>query len=315
VVRDDETWESVSQGMSGSLKAGQCYAFSVWLCRSEKYLSRRSYGGDSLFDFTHPAVLRIFGGKTFCEEGELLAESDPVVDHQWHQYVFKFEPIRDYRYITLQAFYKTPVLTPYNGHILVDHCSPIVRVPCSENDVTKVFEEPEEKPVQPVNSKPAPVSPPVTNTKHATPKTPAPTSNVPVDDAKPKLLDELDRQKLHEGKTIRIERLYFKADSSRIEEESYPVLDEIAQFLINNPDIIIEIGGHTNTKPSPEYCNQLSTARAKSVMDYLIDAGVPKEQLQYKGYGKTQPLVPNDTYSRSAQAKNQRVEIKVLKLG
>ena len=109
--------------------------------------------------------------------------------------------------------------------------------------------------------------------------------------------------------------MYFKADSSRIEKESYPVLDEIAQFLIHNPDIVIEIGGHTNTMPSAEYCNTLSTARAKSVTDYLIGKGVPKEQLQYKGYGKTEPIIPNDTYSRTARAKNQRVEIKVLRVG
>jgi outer membrane protein OmpA-like peptidoglycan-associated protein len=51
------------------------------------------------------------------------------------------------------------------------------------------------------------------------------------------------------------------------------------------------------------------------VTEYLAQKGVAKGQLQYKGYGKTKPIVPNDTYSRSARAKNQRVEIKVLSLG
>jgi outer membrane protein OmpA-like peptidoglycan-associated protein len=50
-------------------------------------------------------------------------------------------------------------------------------------------------------------------------------------------------------------------------------------------------------------------------MDYLLKKGVPKQQLQYKGYGKRKPLVPNDWYDRDAQAKNQRVEIKILKVG
>lgn len=307
VVRDDETWESLSQSMSATMKAGECYEFSAWLCRSERYMSRRSERGDSLYPFTKPAVLRIYGGKTFCDQGELLAESTPVSSYEWAEYVFKFEPATDHKYFMIQAFYKTPVLAPYNGHLLVDHLSPIVRIPCDQEET---LEEEDPVVVQPTNTKPTPTPNNSAKTKPPTKPTPSVTKA-----EVPQFLTELERAKLHKGKTIRIEKLYFDADSSNFQPTSFPVLDEIAKFMIQNPDVIIEVGGHTNTKPSNEFCDQLSTARAKSVMDYLLKNGVPNQQLQYKGYGKTKPLVPNDWYDRDAQAKNQRVEIKILKVG
>lgn len=309
VVRDDETWESLSQTFSTPLKAGECYAVSMWLSRSERYMSHRTHRGDSLYPFDRPAVLRIWGGKSFCEEGELLAVSEPVSENTWRRFTFKLEPVMDHRFITIQAFYKTPVLAPYNGHVLVDNISPIIRMSCNE-DVVKVLDK---RPV-------VQATPPKTNTTNTRPNTttthkPADKKPTAVVSDQPKLLTELERDKLHQGKTIRIENLYFKADSSRIEWGSYAVLDEIVLFMKQNPDIVIEIGGHTNTVPSHSYCDELSTARAKSVTDYLMEKGVPRQQLQYKGYGKSKPLVSNDVYNKAARAKNQRVEIKILSLG
>ncbi|MDX1407115.1 MAG: OmpA family protein, partial [Saprospiraceae bacterium] len=95
---------------------------------------------------------------------------------------------------------------------------------------------------------------------------------------------------------------------------SYPVLDEVFRFLVTNEDVIIELGGHTNTKPGDDYCDKLSRARAKAVAEYLFDKGVSRDQVIYKGYGKRKPLIPDDTYSLAAQRKNQRVEIKILSL-
>jgi outer membrane protein OmpA-like peptidoglycan-associated protein len=281
VVRDNESWESLSQATSAPLKAGQCYAFSAWLCRSDTYLSRRSQEIDSLYPFTKPAVFRIFGGNSFCQEGELLAESKPVVSDDWERHTFKFEPAQDYSYITIQVFYKTPVLVPYNGHLLIDNLSEIIRIPCSVQNVAEVFEQEDES--VPVNSKP-PVATGKTGTGVVTPSRPPASTPPPpkVEESEgPRLLTELDREKLHQGKTIRIERLYFKADSSRIGPDSYPVLDEIAQFLKKNEDIVIEIGGHTNTLQFEVFFNYLSTASAKSFSEYMIHKVVFKGKLKY----------------------------------
>jgi outer membrane protein OmpA-like peptidoglycan-associated protein len=128
----------------------------------------------------------------------------------------------------------------------------------------------------------------------------------------PKVLPELIREKIVIGQTLRINELYFLADSAIISDESNQVLDEIRTFLKSNPDISIEIGGHTNGTPSHEYCDRLSNARAKNVAYYLYNKGVPEAQISYKGYGKRVPIASNDT--QSGRQKNQRVEIKIVSI-
>ncbi|MBK8922192.1 MAG: OmpA family protein [Saprospirales bacterium] len=75
---------------------------------------------------------------------------------------------------------------------------------------------------------------------------------------------------------------------------------------------MIEIGGHTNSTPPDEFCDRLSTARAKSAADYLIAKGVDPKRVVYKGYGKRNPVASNTT--ADGRRMNQRVEIKILAL-
>jgi outer membrane protein OmpA-like peptidoglycan-associated protein len=106
--------------------------------------------------------------------------------------------------------------------------------------------------------------------------------------------------------------LYFDADSSTIQSASNAVLEEIYDFLSSNQNVIIEIGGHTNSLPEDEYCDRLSTARAKNVAEYLYNKGIPESQISYKGYGKRQPIASNATVD--GRKKNQRVEIKITSM-
>ncbi len=129
---------------------------------------------------------------------------------------------------------------------------------------------------------------------------------------KKRIIAALDVKKLQTGQTIQIEQLFFDADSTNMKSTSIPVLDEMYNFLRAYPQITVEIGGHTNDIPAHDYCDALSTARAKSVVDYLVNKGIPVEQLTYKGYGKRKKLVSNRT--AAGRKKNQRVEIKVLKV-
>jgi len=82
------------------------------------------------------------------------------------------------------------------------------------------------------------------------------------------------------GQVIQVEKLFFKANMADIKEESYPVLDEIYNFLITNK-VIVEVGGHTNSIPSDEYCFKLSDARAKTVAEYLYGKGIPEAQVSF----------------------------------
>lgn len=127
-----------------------------------------------------------------------------------------------------------------------------------------------------------------------------------------KVLKSLDIATLTLGQTIRVDKLYFTADSTKIEPSSYAVLEEIYDFLEVNPNVKIEIGGHTNSLPEDAYCDKLSTERAENVAEYLYERGIPKSQISSKGYGKREPIATNRTVD--GRRKNQRVEIKVVSM-
>ncbi|KXK41076.1 MAG: outer membrane protein [Bacteroidetes bacterium OLB9] len=299
VVRDNGTYEAVSTRLVGELKANQCYKFSIHLARASSYVSH-SRISMAVANYTTPAVLRVWGGNGYCNEAELLAESTPINNTSWQIFTFKIRPKTNIRSITLSAYYKTPVQFPYNGNILVDGASAFVSIPCPgdtpENDIVKSNIPPHK---QRNNRKAA-----------GQQKGTMDTTTKSSDTFKPKVLHELDKNKVKEGQIIEIRSLQFKADSSKIESSSYAVLDDIYGFLMSSDKVIVEIGGHTNSIPSISYCDELSTARAKAVAEYLINKGVDPSKIQFKGYGKRQPIADNRT--ATGRAKNQRVELKIL---
>ena len=89
-------------------------------------------------------------------------------------------------------------------------------------------------------------------------------------------------------------------------------MDEVYDFLRANDNVIIEIGGHTNTIPSNAYCDKLSNERARNVANYLYEKGIPENRLTYKGYGKREPITQDR--STVGKRKNQRVEVKILSI-
>ena len=129
---------------------------------------------------------------------------------------------------------------------------------------------------------------------------------------KEKFIPELDITKIEVGQTLKINNLFFEADSSAISHTSTEVLDEIYEFLNENKNVVIEIGGHTNNSPPHEYCDKLSTSRASNVASYLYDNGIALDRITYKGYGKRKPKYSNK--SIDGKRRNQRVEIKILQI-
>jgi len=128
VVRDNETWAAVGQQLAAPLKAATSYAFSLYLSRSELYVSTSKLTGQEINAAT-PVTLRIWGGEAECEKKELLAETGTVINKEWQRFDFELTPMQaDYAFITFEAYYKTPVLFPYNGNVLLDNCSAIVKI-------------------------------------------------------------------------------------------------------------------------------------------------------------------------------------------
>ncbi len=131
-----------------------------------------------------------------------------------------------------------------------------------------------------------------------------------------KILKDLNEGKVSEGQIIRVDKLYFRADSASLHDaESFVVLDELVHFMAANPRISIEIGGHTsggraNNKINLKYSEDLSRLRARTVALYLLERGVEHNRVKYVGYGPRKPIASNET--KEGQQRNQRVEIKIL---
>ena len=86
-----------------------------------------------------------------------------------------------------------------------------------------------------------------------------------------------------------VENIFYDFDKATLRPESKEALDEMARMLADNPNVTIEMSSHTDRHGSNEYNERLSERRAKSVVDYLIEAGVDPRRLAWKGYGETRP--------------------------
>jgi OOP family OmpA-OmpF porin len=110
------------------------------------------------------------------------------------------------------------------------------------------------------------------------------------------------------GKIQILDKIYFEFNKAVIRPESYDILNQVAETLKQNPQILaVEIQGHTDARGADAYNLELSGKRAAAVRTYLVDrGGVAGDRLTSKGYGETVPIDPHD--DEQAHAKNRRVE-------
>ncbi len=114
---------------------------------------------------------------------------------------------------------------------------------------------------------------------------------------------------------IKIPNIYFDFDKASIREESYKVLDNIVQYLNDNPDIRVELSAHTDSRGSDWYNLKLSERRAQSTVKFLVQKGISKSRLVPKGYGEKKILNQCKNYVKCTDEEhefNRRVELKVL---
>ncbi len=101
--------------------------------------------------------------------------------------------------------------------------------------------------------------------------------------------------------------VYFETAKATIQPESFPLLDEVAQVMVDHPEVLrLRIEGHTDSRGNDSYNLQLSKDRAASVLAYLVEHGVPAERLESEGFGETKPLVRGE--NAAAWEKNRRVD-------
>ena len=104
--------------------------------------------------------------------------------------------------------------------------------------------------------------------------------------------------------------IYFKSDSDQIKGDSYTILNEIANIMLQYPNTQFTIDGHTDNTATASYNLYLSKKRAASVLNYLSDVGVKKERLYAVGHGLEKPTHTNKT--SEGRKRNRRVEINYI---
>ncbi|MEJ6694946.1 MAG: OmpA family protein [Chitinophagales bacterium] len=118
------------------------------------------------------------------------------------------------------------------------------------------------------------------------------------------------------GKTYELDNVFYDFGKSSLRNESKKILDALIIILQENPEIVIELGAHTDAIGSSDANYKLSQARAQSCVDYMISKGVSKDRLYAKGYGENSPIAPNENEDGSdneaGRQKNRRTEFKVI---
>ncbi len=117
ITRGDGSFESIGQRLSQSLKAHECYKFSIDLARSPTYA-----------DYNQPIRLMVWGGKSRCDKKQLLFSSGPIRHAFWKTYQIKFTAKFPINYIIFEAYFEEEGKV-VRGNILLDNLSPLVMCP------------------------------------------------------------------------------------------------------------------------------------------------------------------------------------------
>jgi len=107
-----------------------------------------------------------------------------------------------------------------------------------------------------------------------------------------------------------LNNIFFDFNESDIKPRSFSELDEVAKFLNENPNIKVEISGHTDNVGDENYNQQLSLRRAQSVVNYFSSKGIAVARLTEVGLGSKKPIRPND--SDGNRQINRRIEFRII---
>lgn len=111
--------------------------------------------------------------------------------------------------------------------------------------------------------------------------------------------------------------VYFEFDVGNLRADAPQTLDSVVYYMETYKNLILEVGGHTDSKGSDAYNLRLSQERAESVKNYLVSRDIPEWRLVAKGYGETRHIAPNTnpdgTDNPEGRQLNRRVEFIIIK--
>ncbi len=120
---------------------------------------------------------------------------------------------------------------------------------------------------------------------------------------------------------VLLANVFFDLGKSTLRPESSVELDKLVEFLVKNPTVKIELGGHTDTRGDDKENLKLSNDRAKAVYDYVVNKGIKADRMSYKGYGESKPIISDADIAKMSSEKekeaahqsNRRTEYKIIK--
>lgn len=115
------------------------------------------------------------------------------------------------------------------------------------------------------------------------------------------------------GPEIVLNEIYFEFDKSNITKEAAFELDKAVEAMKDNPELVVMVKSHTDSRGSDKYNMSLSDRRAKSTVQYIISKGIDKSRISGQGYGESQPKVKCTTCTKEQHAQNRRSEFIIVK--
>lgn len=122
--------------------------------------------------------------------------------------------------------------------------------------------------------------------------------------------DSHARKKHEAGNVMLLNNLIFEVNKNKIDPDSYPELDIVVNMMRENPNMVIQLEGHTDFIGNPEKLMKLSEERVEAVKAYLTSKKVNKNRIKTKAFGGTVPLSKDNT--PEAHRLNRRVELRIL---
>lgn len=108
---------------------------------------------------------------------------------------------------------------------------------------------------------------------------------------------------------VTLPNIEFESGKGALTSKGEGTLEAVLRFLQSQPNVGLDVYGHTDAQGSDAYNQKLSDSRAQSVMDYLVGKGIPKTRLTARGFGESKPIATNET--KEGRAQNRRVELRI----
>jgi len=117
------------------------------------------------------------------------------------------------------------------------------------------------------------------------------------------------KKEVEPGEKFTLPSIVFQSGRYYLLPESYPILNQLANYLYSHPNVSLKINGHSDNAGLAYKNQKMSELRAREVFEYLIKRGV-QNKMYFKGYGSTQPVADNNT--EEGRIKNRRVEFEMI---